>query len=55
MLLRHDNGLVFGSWSFRPVVKDYGLELEYKPTESLLEKAKKEVRSYPLEIMGRNC
>ena len=29
MLLRHDNGLVFGSRSFRAVVKDYGLKQEY--------------------------
>ena len=29
MLLRHDNGLVFGSRSFRSVVKDYGLQQEY--------------------------
>ena len=29
MLLRHDNGLVFGSRSFRSVVKDYGLKQEY--------------------------
>jgi len=29
MLLRHDNGLVFGSRAFRAVVKDYGLTQEY--------------------------
>ncbi len=29
MLLRHDNGLVFGSRNFRAVVKDYGLTQEY--------------------------
>ena len=29
MLLRHDNGLVFGSRQFRAVVKDYGLKQEY--------------------------
>jgi putative transposase len=29
MLLRHDNGLVFGSRSFRAVVRDYGLTQEY--------------------------
>ena len=29
MLPRHDNGLVFGSRSFRSVVKDYGLKQEY--------------------------
>lgn len=29
MLLRHDNGLVFGSRQFRAIVKDYGLEQEY--------------------------
>jgi putative transposase len=28
MLLRHDNGLVFGSRSFRSVAKDYGLRQE---------------------------
>ncbi len=29
MLLRHDNGLVFGSRQYRAVVKDYGLTQEY--------------------------
>lgn len=29
MLLRHDNGLVFGSRQYRAVVKDYGLHQEY--------------------------
>jgi putative transposase len=29
MLLRHDNGLVFGSHQYRAVVKDYGLKQEY--------------------------
>lgn len=29
MLLRHDNGLVFGSRQFRAVVKDYGIQQEY--------------------------
>jgi putative transposase len=29
MLLRHDNGLVFGSRQYRAVVKDYGLQQEY--------------------------
>ncbi|GAA5481950.1 IS3 family transposase ISKpn40 [Haloferula sargassicola] len=29
MLLRHDNGLVFGSRRFRAVVRDYGLKQEY--------------------------
>ena len=29
MKLRHDNGLVFGSRSFRAVCRDYGLEQEY--------------------------
>ena len=29
MLLRHDNGLAFGSRSFRAFVKDYGLKQEY--------------------------
>ncbi len=29
MLLRHDNGLVFGSRQYRAVVKDYGLAQEY--------------------------
>lgn len=29
MLLRHDNGLVFGSRRYRAVVKDYGLQQEY--------------------------
>jgi putative transposase len=29
MLLRHDNGLVFGSRQYRAVVRDYGLTQEY--------------------------
>jgi putative transposase len=29
MVLRHDNGLVFGSRQYRAVVKDYGLTQEY--------------------------
>ena len=29
MLLRHDNGLVFGSRQYRAVVRDYGLRQEY--------------------------
>jgi putative transposase len=29
MLLRHDNGLVFGSRQYRAVVSDYGLKQEY--------------------------
>jgi putative transposase len=29
MLLRHDNGLVFGSRQYRAVVSDYGLQQEY--------------------------
>jgi putative transposase len=29
MLLRHDNGLVFGSRQYRAVVRDYGLKQEY--------------------------
>jgi putative transposase len=29
MLLRHDNGLVFGSRQYRAVVNDYGLQQEY--------------------------
>jgi putative transposase len=29
MLLRHDNGLVFGSCQYRAVVGDYGLKQEY--------------------------
>lgn len=29
MLLRHDNGLVFGSRQYRAVVRDYGLQQEY--------------------------
>ncbi len=29
MLLRHDNGRVFGSRQYRAVVRDYGLKQEY--------------------------
>jgi putative transposase len=29
MLLRHDNGLVFGSRQYRAVVSNYGLKQEY--------------------------
>lgn len=29
MLLRHDNGLAFGSRQYRAVVNDYGLKQEY--------------------------
>ena len=29
MLLRHDNGLVFGSRQYRAIVRDYGLQQEY--------------------------
>lgn len=29
LILRHDNGLVFGSWAYRALVKDYSLKQEY--------------------------